>query len=77
MCPNYVTLDQKNYLLPFTFEQENLQSDYLTKESIGILHNICDANTYLKALQKSGVDKNAMPFSNLDRKNLYSALEVL
>lgn len=41
------------------------------------MREICDVNTYLKALQNSGVDPKAMPFSNLDRKNLYDALGVL
>ena len=34
-------------------------------------------DTFLRALKASGVDPKAMPFSNLDRKNLYDALEVL
>lgn len=31
----------------------------------------------MKALKASGVDLKAMPFSNIDRKNLYDALGVL
>ncbi len=48
-----------------------------SKEVIEAMREICDVNTYLKALQNSGVDAKAMPFSNLYRKNLYDALEVL
>jgi len=41
------------------------------------MREICNVDTYLKALKNSGVDPKAMPFSNLHRKNLYDALEVL
>jgi hypothetical protein len=76
MRSNYVTLDQQNYLVPFTHDQETART-YLSQEALETLHKICDANTYLKALKASGVDPKAMPFSQLDRKNLYNALEVL
>ena len=42
-----------------------------------MLREICDVETYLRALKASGVDPKAMSFSNLDRKNLYEALEIL
>jgi hypothetical protein len=76
MRSNYVTLNHENYLVPFTHEQETTPSS-LSPQALEVLHYICDANTYLKALKASGVDAKAMPFSNLNRKNLYSALEVL
>ena len=41
------------------------------------MKEICDVNTYLKALQNSGVDLKAMPFSNIHRQNLYDAFDVL
>jgi len=44
---------------------------------VEVLRDICDVNTFLKALKNAGVDAKAMPFSNLHRKNLYDALEVL
>jgi hypothetical protein len=66
MRSNYVTLDQQNYLVPFTHDQETAPT-YLSQEALETLHIICDANTYLKALKASGVDPKAMPFSQLDR----------
>ena len=76
MRSNYVTIDQENYLIPFTHDQVN-QPCSLQKATIDIFNQICDVNTYLKALKSSGVDPKAMPFSQLNRKNLYDALEVL
>lgn len=78
MRTNYVTIDHKNYLLPFT----NLEGAPPLKklqnlELIEVLREICNVNTYLKALQNSGVDPKAMPFSNIERKNLYNAMEML
>ncbi|CDW79015.1 nad(+) adp-ribosyltransferase-3 [Stylonychia lemnae] len=78
MRTNYVTIDQKNYLLPFDLENSApINNQFIHKNSVDMLREICDVNTYLKALQNSGVDPKAMPFSNLDRQNLYDALEVL
>jgi hypothetical protein len=62
MRTNYVTLNQENYLVPFTHEQETTPCS-LNQQALEILHNICDADTYLKALKASGVDPKAMPFS--------------
>ena len=68
MRTNYITLDQKNYLLPFNLENAApINENFIHKNSVDILREICDVNTYLKALQNSGVDPKAMPFSNLDR----------
>jgi len=50
MRTNYVTLDQKNYLLPFTHDQESIQTVDLSKEALELLHEICNVNTYLRAL---------------------------
>lgn len=78
MRSNYVTIDQQNYLLPFTSEQHAYPSENVNSEDqVEILREICDVDTYLKALKASGIDPKAMPFSNLDRKNLYDALQVL
>jgi hypothetical protein len=63
-------------LIPFTHDQISIPCD-LSKSAIDVLNQICDVNTYLKALKASGVDPKAMPFSQLNRKNLYDALEVL
>lgn len=76
MRTNYVTIDQKNYLLPFNLENAPLPRE-ATHELIEVMREVCDVNTYLKALQSSGVDPKAMPFSNLNRQNLYDALEIL
>ena len=76
MRTNYVTIDQKNYLTPFNLENAPALK-YLTQETVDIMREICDVNAYLKALQHSGVDPKAMPFSNLHRQNLYDALGVL
>jgi len=76
MRTNYVTIDQKNFLTPFNLEQAP-EPKFVSKDVIEVMREICDVNTYLKALHNSGVDPKAMPFSNLHRKNLYDALEVL
>ena len=75
MRNNYITIDQKNYLLPFSYENAPLTT--VPQNVLEMMKEICDVTTYLKALQNSGIDPKAMPFSNLDRKNLYDALEVL
>ena len=51
MRTNYVTIDQKNYLLPFT-DLENAPpiKHNTSKEVIEVMREICDVNTYLKAL---------------------------
>ena len=54
-----------------------MKTEVLSSEAIDILREICDVETYIKALKASGVDPKAMPFSNLDRKCLYDAFEVL
>jgi hypothetical protein len=78
MATNYVTIDQKNFLLPFNLENApNPNNNFLTKDGVEVVREICDVNTYIKALQNSGIDPKAMPFSNLDRQNLYSALDIL
>ena len=41
------------------------------------MKEVCDIRTYLKALQASGIDLKAMPFSNLNRQNLYDAMDQL
>lgn len=57
--------------------QFNLENAPMLKEVsngvVEVMKEICDVNTYMKALERSGVDPKAMPFSNLDRKNLYDA----
>ena len=62
--------------MPFNLEAAPRTQD-IEQNEVEILKEICDVNTYLKALQQSGIDLKAMPFSNLDRKNLYDAVEVL
>lgn len=76
MRTNYVTIDQKNYLMPLVSENLAPAKD-IDSAAQDIMREICDVYVYLKALGKSGVDPKAMPFSNLDRRNLYDAMEVL
>ena len=77
MRSNYVTIDHKNYLLPFDLSQAPKLTKNFSKEAAAVMREICDVDVYLKALSRSGIDPKAMPFSDLNRKNLYGALEVL
>jgi hypothetical protein len=76
MRTNYVTIDQKNFLNPFNYEHA-ANPVQMTDNSLNVFKEICDVDSYLKALIRSGIDVQAMPFSNLDRKDLTNALEVL
>mmetsp|Transcript_45750 Transcript_45750/g.33449 ORF Transcript_45750/g.33449 Transcript_45750/m.33449 type:complete len:88 (+) Transcript_45750:1114-1377(+) len=77
MRTNYVTIDQQNYLTSFGSLDQAPALKFATPHVIEVMREICNVDTYLKALKNSGVDPKAMPFSNLHRKNLYDALEVL
>ena len=48
MRNNYVTLDQKNYLLPFNLE--NAPMTTVSQSVLDTVKEICDVDTYLKAL---------------------------
>ncbi|TNV74105.1 hypothetical protein FGO68_gene9830 [Halteria grandinella] len=76
MRSNYVTLDQKNFLIPFSHDLQSLPTPF-PQDLLSILADLTNVDTYLSALKSSGIDPKAMPFSHLDRKNLYSALDVL
>ena len=48
MRNNYITIDQKNYLLPFNLENAPLTT--VSQPVLETMKEICDVNTYLKAL---------------------------
>mmetsp|Transcript_27937 Transcript_27937/g.26975 ORF Transcript_27937/g.26975 Transcript_27937/m.26975 type:complete len:166 (+) Transcript_27937:361-858(+) len=77
MRTNYVTIDQQNFIAPFSSLDQCPPLKFISKEVVEVMREICDVDTYIKALKNAGVDPKAMPFSNLHRKNLYDALEVL
>lgn len=70
-----MTIDHQNLIAPFDFSIS--PNSTLPKETTEAMREICDVSSYLKALAKSGIDMKAMPFSSINRKNLYESLEIL
>lgn len=50
MRTNYVTIDQKNFLTPFANLDQAPLLRQTSKEVVEVMREICDVNTYLKAL---------------------------
>lgn len=49
MRTNYVTIDQKNYLMQFNLESAPMLRD-VQQAVVEVMKEICDVNTYMKAL---------------------------
>ena len=75
MGVSYVNLDSTDYLAPFDFAQSPPSQLHPLTQSL--LRAMSNATMYVRALKNTGIDLKALPVSNIKRKDLIDARELL
>ena len=72
---NYVTVDHKEYLAPFSFDKAPKSG--LERNVRELLEEVSNITMYQRAVQNLGLDTGILPVSGMKKEVIEQAMEIL